>query len=170
MKRPDFSRTSELTQRYISQVEGDDLAALLYQRIPETSDFLSGIPEDNWMFSYAPGKWTIKEVAQHLIDTERILCYRALCFARGEGASLPGFDEAAYAAASRANERSKAVLLDELKAVQTATSYLFESFDEEQLEREGIANDTPNYVRAVGFMIVGHVLHHIQILKERYLQ
>jgi len=169
MKRPDLSRVPAFPQQYINLVTGDDLNSLLNEQIQSTNAFLQNIPEARWTFQYAPDKWTIKEVVQHLIDTERILSYRALCMARGETASLPGFDENNYAAASKAGQRTKEHLLEELKAVQQATTYLFHSFDEEQLERSGIANGASNYVRALGFIVIGHVLHHIRILKEKYL-
>ena len=169
MERPDLSRVPTQPQQYINLVEEADLNDLLEQRIKTTGNVLASIPEATWTYRYAQGKWTIKELVQHLIDTERILAYRALCFARGESASLPGFDENAYAAVSTADRRTKQSLMEELNVVQTATACLFESFDEEQLERSGIANGSSNYVRALGYIIVGHVRHHINILNEKYL-
>jgi hypothetical protein len=112
--------------------------------------------------------WSIKELVQHVIDSERIFSYRALCFARGESASLPGFDENTYAAASQADNRNKQSLLEELRAVQVATTLLFQSFSEAQLDQTGIANNNPVSVRAIGFITVGHTLHHKKILQEKY--
>lgn len=168
--RPDLNRVAPFPQRYINLVQDDDLAQMMHDRIEASLHFLQAIPESKWSFRYTEGKWSIYEVVQHLIDTERILCYRALCFARGETASLPGFDEATYAAYSAADDRLKEELLEEWKAVQTATMWLFKSFNNVQLERAGVANNNPIYVRALGFMIIGHVLHHVAILNERYLQ
>src|SRR5205085_8014952 len=101
---------------------------------------LESIPKDKWDYGYAEGKWTIKEMVQHMIDAERIFCYRALCIARGEMQSLPGFDENAYADASNASVRRTEELKEELAAVRKATGFLFRSFNEEQINKTGIAN------------------------------
>jgi hypothetical protein len=118
---------------------------------------------------YAPGKWTAKETVQHCIDTERILAYRALCIARGEKQSLPGFDENAYAQQASTAQRSLEELMAEFYCVQQSTSYLFSSFSEEILLRSGSANGTEITVAALGFAILGHGMHHKIILDERYL-
>jgi uncharacterized damage-inducible protein DinB len=169
MKRPDLSRVPQFYHAYINLVPDDDLNAHLQKNKKDMADFLAAIPEEKWTFRYAEGKWNVKELVQHLIDSERIFSYRALCIARGEKASLPGFDENQYAALSNAGARSKESLLQELNAVQTATALLFQSFDETQLERTGTANNNPIQVRTIGFITVGHLLHHKNILQERYL-
>lgn len=170
MKRPDLARIPQFYHTYINLVPEDaDLVGLLELNKTLMGDFLAAIPEEKWNFRYAEGKWSIKELVQHLIDTERIFSYRALCIARGETASLPGFDENNYAALSNAEARSKEKLLEELNAVQSATALLFQSFDEAQLERFGTANNNPVQVRAIGFITVGHMLHHKNILQERYM-
>ncbi len=107
---------------------------------------------------------------QHLIDAERIFSYRALCFARKDTVALPGFDEDIYAKHSKANQRSKESLLQEVKFVQQSSAAMFNSFDKEQIEASGIANNNSIYVSAIGFIINGHALHHKKILEERYLQ
>jgi hypothetical protein len=117
---------------------------------------------------YAPGKWTGKEILQHCIDTERIMAYRALCFSRKEKVSLPGFDENAYAANSAAHKRSYLSLMDEFECVRKSTVYLFRSFSEETLLEEGLANGKNILVGALGFVIIGHALHHQRIIEERY--
>jgi hypothetical protein len=117
---------------------------------------------------YAPGKWIGKEILQHCIDTERIMAYRALCFSRKEKASLPGFDENIYAANSLAHQRSYSDLMEEFECVRKSTIYLFRSFSEETLLQEGIANGKNILVGALGFVIIGHALHHQWILEERY--
>lgn len=169
MKRPDLAQVPLFYHKYINLVHGDDLNALLDDSKTSMNSFLAAIPEERWSFRYAEGKWSIKELVQHVIDSERIFAYRALCFARSETASLPGFDENTYAAASRADRRTRQSLLDELQVVQEATALLFKSFDDEQLEHTGIANNNPITVRAIGFIIVGHLLHHKNVLQEKYL-
>jgi uncharacterized damage-inducible protein DinB len=169
MKRPDLAQVPSFYHKYINLVPGDDLNALLQESKQSIGTFLNRIPEEKWEFRYAEGKWSIKELVQHLIDSERIFTYRALCFARGEEAALPGFDENKYAAASQAGRRTKQELITELQAVQEATSLLFQSFDDVQLDRSGIANNNPVTVRAIGFIAVGHLLHHQNILLEKYL-
>jgi hypothetical protein len=170
MKRPDLGRVPQFYHNYINLVQGDDVNRSLDETAQAMLDFLSAIPEERWPFRYAEGKWSISEMVQHLIDAERIFGYRALCIARGETASLPGFDENTYAAASKADSRTKAALLQELNVVQESTCLLFQSFDEDQLERFGVANNNAIQVRAIGFITAGHKLHHKNILQERYLQ
>ena len=130
---------------------------------------LENIDVEKWDDRYEEGKWSIKEVVQHVIDAERIFCYRALCFARKETRELPGFDENLYANASKAEKRNKEDLIDELAIVQKSSVALFESFDEEQLSFSGIANGKSVYVEGIGYIIIGHTLHHKKILLERYL-
>lgn len=108
-------------------------------------------------------------MVQHLIDAERIFAYRALCIARGETVSLPGFDENIYAAASKADGRTKEELLAEFKTARQSTAQLFVSFDEAQLAATGTANNNSISVNAIGFIIPGHVQHHLNVLEERYL-
>lgn len=169
MYQPDLTRVPEYYHKYINLVPHEDLKELLEQHENNNYGFLKNIPEDKWDYRYAPGKWSIKELVQHLIDTERIFCYRALRFARKDKTELPGFDENAYAAASNSNKRTKEDLLKELQVIEQATTLLFKSFDEEQLEASGTANGKEIYVRAIGYIIIGHAMHHNKILSERYL-
>ncbi len=169
MSRPNLERVPPFYHNYISLVKDDALDVAFIKHQNEYPGILQGIPEEKWNHRYAEGKWTIKEVVQHVIDAERIFNYRALCFARKETASLPGFDENSYAAHSKANKRNGADLLTELNIVQQSSALLFKSFDEEQLETTGTANNSSIYVRAIGFITIGHALHHAKILKERYL-
>ena len=169
MSRPILDRVPTFYHNYIALVEEDVLNTAFNRHLKEYSRLLHSIPEDKWSYNYAEGKWTIKEVVQHVIDAERIFNYRALCFARKEAASLPGFDENSYAAHSKANQRSGADLLTELNIVRQSSALLFKSFDEEQLEATGTANNSSIYVKAIGFIIIGHALHHAKILEERYL-
>jgi uncharacterized damage-inducible protein DinB len=132
------------------------------------NDFFASISEEKSMHAYAEGKWTIKEVLQHMIDTERIFNYRAVCFARKEAASLPGFEENDYAANSNANARSWKSLVEEFLAVRHATELMFDSFTDEMLDTAGKANNNSVTVGSVGFISVGHFYHHKKVIEERY--
>lgn len=130
--------------------------------------FLHSIPLERHEYRYAPDKWTIKEVVQHMMDTERIFIYRALRIARRDQTPLPGFDQDAYVAPSQANKRTFESLLNEYKAIRHATDALFNSFDDEMLVSKGIASNSPISVRALGFITMGHENHHCEVLRERY--
>jgi hypothetical protein len=134
---------------------------------------LQDIDRLRWMakhgHSYFPGKWTLNELLQHVIDTERVMSYRALAFARGEQQALPGYDENSWAANCEADGRSIEDLLDELMTLRESTIRLFRSFSAEVLLRSGIANDNRIDVLALGFIIVGHERHHFQVAEEYYL-
>jgi uncharacterized damage-inducible protein DinB len=131
--------------------------------------FVQDIPMDKFDYRYAEGKWTIKDIIQHIIDAERVFAYRALCFARNDKTELPGFEENDYVEEANGNKRSIMELLTELSAVRQATLLLFKSFNEEQLVRIGRASENPMSVRAAGFVIIGHQNHHQKVFEERYL-
>ena len=153
----------------IDYVEGDDaVEALLAQEQVVVDYFLSFTEESAKGLTYAPGKWTVKEVLGHLIDDERIFQYRALCIARGDQRPLPGFDENEYMAASNFESRTLDDLLDEYRSVRHATLTLFEALSEEAWSRRGNANGHGVSVRGLAFHIAGHELHHLRTLAERY--
>jgi hypothetical protein len=127
------------------------------------------LDEKQALYSYAPGKWNLKEVLVHCIDTERIMSYRALRFARNDQTELPGFEQDYYVPQSNANSRNMNDLLDEYKALRQSTIHLFKSFNDDVLKRAGLASGNSMSVRALGFMISGHEIHHLNICKERYL-
>ncbi|HET9826202.1 MAG TPA: DinB family protein [Chitinophagaceae bacterium] len=127
------------------------------------------LPAEQLLHRYAKNKWTIKEVLVHIIDDERIYAYRALCFARNEKTWLPGFEQDEYVTFSNANNRTLENILSEYKAVRNSTITLYEGLDDTALLREGIANNNKVTVRALGYHIVGHELHHMNIIKEKYL-
>lgn len=131
--------------------------------------FVQDIPMDKFDYRYAEGKWTIKEIIQHLIDAERIFAYRALRFARYDATVLSGFDEDYYVLNSTANQRSIMELLTEYSAVRHTSLLLFKSFNNEQLLYSGIASNNNISVRALGFVIIGHQNHHQKIFEKRYL-
>lgn len=156
-------------QKYIDQVKEDDLSTALKNQMPAAEIFLQSISEELSKRKYAEGKWSIKEVLQHLIDAERVFAYRALCFARKDDHTLPSFDETEYAANANANERSWLDLVGEFVAVRKSTEYLYNSFTPETLELVGKASDYTISVSEIGFVIAGHVNHHLRIIQERYL-
>ncbi len=131
---------------------------------------LRSIPESRQTYKYDEDKWTIKELIQHIIDTERVFAYRSLRFARKDTINLAGFDQDEFNRAADANSRDFSELLEEFTLVRKSSILLFKSFDNETLMRIGKASDSDMSVRAAGYIISGHALHHIKVLKERYLQ
>ena len=169
MPRPDLSRVPEFYHGYINKAKGDDLMTALRNSTAELFRLLDTIPPDKYDYRYAEGKWTIKEVAQHLIDAERVFTYRALRFARKDDTPLPGFDENLFAQTCKADKRKWNEMVEEFATLRKASEAMFSSFDNEQLESEGNASGKSIYVLAIGFIVAGHVNHHCQIIKERYL-
>jgi uncharacterized damage-inducible protein DinB len=170
MANVDLSRVPEYYHKYINLAINDDLQTIFEKHQTELVSFLKEIPKKKWNYRYAEGKWSIKEVVQHIIDAERVFIYRALSFARKDQTPLPAFDENIFAANSKADERSKKDLLKELKTVQQSSAQLFNSFNEEQLNQPGIANEKPTYVKGLAYIVAGHALHHKNVLEERYLK
>ena len=156
-------------ENYTSQVVEKDIISAFSSQEKILNDFLDSVSEEKSTYAYAEGKWTLKEMLQHIIDTERIFAYRALAIARKETATLPGFDENLYADNSNANSRTWDNLTQEIKAVRNSTKILFESFTEEMLQNNGNFSSSNGSANTLGFIIVGHVYHHIKIAKERYL-
>lgn len=147
--------------------EGEPLVAL-EKATEEISHLLPLLPEGKSDHRYAPDKWSVKQLLQHAIDTERIMAYRALAIARGESVSLPGFDENAYAEEANVSYRSLEDLRAEFLCVRKATLCLFQSFDTAALRKTGTANNSPISVLALAYIIAGHQRHHMNILKDRY--
>ena len=135
----------------------------------EFDSVMRNLPEEKHSFSYAPGKWTLKELIQHIIDTERIFCYRALCFARNDKTALPGFDQDIFVDYGNANQSDYFDLLDEMATLRKSSIQLFQSFSEEALLRIGVASENEMSVRALAYLFSGHQMHHLNIVKERYL-
>jgi uncharacterized damage-inducible protein DinB len=133
-------------------------------------DFISSLSEEQSLFSYTEGKWSIKEVLGHLIDTERVFSYRALAISRGEQQKLPGFEQDDFVANGKFNLRALKNLSDEYEGLRNSNIALFSSFDQEQLSRTGIASEKIVSVNSLLFMLAGHELHHIKILRENYKQ
>ena len=160
---PDFYKS------YIQELEEVELIEELEICLHEFIKFVQNISMDKFDYQYAEGKWTIKEIIQHLIDSERVFSYRALRISRNDKTPLPGFDENEYVANSNGNERSLQSLLTEMAVVRQSTLSLFNSFSQEQLTKIGMASNREVSVRAIGFIIIGHQKHHQKIFIERYL-
>ena len=154
---------------YLSFVEAETVKEALAKYPAVISDFFKNIPSDKVSYRYAEGKWNIKEMLQHIIDAERIFAYRALRIARHDKTPLPGFDENNYALAVNADARNWQDLLQEFEAVRKSSDLLLQSFTDDQIRQTGITNGEPATVEAISYLIFGHILHHINILKERYL-
>ncbi|MFN2458553.1 MAG: DinB family protein [Chitinophagaceae bacterium] len=169
MPKPDLQTLPPHLHDEINAVEQDDVKEAFAKRFDVIS-FLKNIPDEKWMHSYAEGKWTIKAVVQHLIDAERIFCNRALIVARKDSNQpLLSFEEEDYAAHANADKRTKEDLMSEFEAVQHSSRKLFESFDEEQLNNKGQVSNYRIDSNALGFVVLGHTLHHVDIINERYL-
>ncbi len=163
--RPSASESAPFYERYINQVEGDDLEAALLR--PGLSVLVRDIAPVLTDHAYEPGKWTLGQSIQHVIDTERIFAGRALRIARGDVTPLPGFDQDAFAAAT--SSRPLADLADEFDRVRATTLDLFLSFDLDALDRIGTSSGGPLSTRAAGWIIAGHERHHIEVT-DRYLE
>lgn len=169
MPKPSPTTYPVYFKKYVDQVPEEDLLTGFQNQLTVIKEFLNLITEEKSMYAYDTGKWTLKEVLLHMIDTERIFNYRALAIARKEIASLPGFDENTYAANSNANSRTWQNLVDEFLAVRSSTEFLFKSFTDEALSTSGISNNNPVTVISLGFITLGHFYHHKNVMQERYL-
>jgi hypothetical protein len=169
MTKPHPNDYPPFYETYIKLVSDIPIKIVFAQSFEDFKKFVDEIPETKENFKYELNKWTTKQVLQHIIDTERIFNFRALCFARGENQSIPGFDENEYAFFADVDNRNLNELKEELILVRNSTILLFESFNITMLQRKGIANNAEISVNALGYCIIGHSLHHFNILKERYL-
>lgn len=156
-------------KKYIDLVDTDDINDALEYGTSQMIKLVNNIPPGKYDYAYDEGKWTVKESLIHLIDTERIFAYRALRFARGDSSELPGFDQDAYVPQAKGHQRSFSAIIKEYKSVRQASISLYKSFDEQMLSRIGTASGSPCSVRALGYIIAGHELHHKNLLKDRYL-
>lgn len=154
--------------KYIAKVPGDDARTALADQIEASLGLLAPLSDAQALHRYAPEKWSVKQVLGHLIDSERVFGYRALRFGRADATSLPGFDENTYVANARFDALPFADLLAEWRAVRASTCALYAGFDAEALLRRGTANDGVASVRALAWIVAGHELHHVSLLRERY--
>ena len=168
MKKSDVARKPSYFDTYIDKVGDIDLKDAFDQSLAELDALDLHTLHRLGDQVYAPGKWTVRDLLQHLTDCERVFCYRALSVARNDSTALPGFDENMYAQHSGANTRPLEQVLEELRLVRKASIALFDTFDEEALRRTGMMYKFELPVLAVAYIIAGHQIHHLGILKERY--
>ena len=169
MTRPQTNEYAEYYSRYVDLVPDGDVVATLKSQLDETSALLETISDDKSLHSYAPEKWTIKQLVNHINDTERVFTLRALWFGRGFTDPMPSFDQDIAVEGAAANDVSWSALKEDFAWVRKSTISFFENLPDEGWSRSGVASDNPVTVKALAFIIAGHVVHHRNILKERYL-
>jgi len=168
MARPQANESAPFYHKYIALAEGNSISEIVENYSFELQEFYNNLPVEKADFAYAENKWTIKQVLQHLADAERVFAYRALRMSRNDETPLASFDENAYVENGFATERPLSSLKQEFNAVRAATDIFLLSLNEEQVGRIGTASNNPVSVNALAFIIYGHLLHHKNILKERY--
>lgn len=169
ISKPQPDEYASFYTNYINQVTGTDVIALLTSLKDSTYQFFNDLPAGKADYAYAEGKWTIKQLLGHMIDAERVFGFRILCFSRNDQNELPGFDENDYVANALFNERTLTDMANEFKTVRESNLYLLRSLSDEQCLLKGIANGKPVSVRALAYIMAGHELHHLNIIRERYL-
>lgn len=166
--KPDVSEHAPYYNRYVALVVDGDILGTLAGQIGGTLAELRNFREADSLKRYAPGKWSVRELVGHLIDTERIFAYRALRFARNDRTDLPGFEQDDYIPAAQFDRRPWADLLEEFAAVRHSNVLMFRGLSEEAWRRMGVANGNPMSVRAAAYIIAGHELHHLRVLRDKY--
>lgn len=168
-QRPAKTEYADFYAGYVDCVPEGEIRSLLREQLDTAVDLFRGIPQAKYGYRYDPGKWSTKEVLGHIIDTERIFSYRMLCFARGDVTPLPGMEQDDYVAGASFDDRDWENLVEEFEHLRQANARLGDSFDDAVLERRGVASECEFTVRAVLYIMVGHVAHHLNVLRERYL-
>jgi hypothetical protein len=168
INRPQPDEYSAFAARYVDLVGNGPILEILEYQQQNTYNFFVRMDPEKAGYAYADGKWTVKQVLGHMADTERIFAFRSLAFSH-EAIELPGFDQDVYMESATFNSRTLEDIANEFKTIRESTLYLFRNFTEEQSTQKGIASGNPVSVRALAYMIAGHEMHHIKILKERYL-
>jgi len=169
LKRSQLEFIPEYYGNYINELDDIELSDALIKYGPELFRNEFSALEKAGDKTYAENKWTIKQIIQHIIDSERVFFYRALCFARGDNTVLPSFDENIYAEMSGSDARDLNDLITEFKSVRESGILLYKSFNNEMLNRTGICYNKKISPAAIGFVIAGHTLHHFNVIKERYI-
>jgi hypothetical protein len=166
--RPEPQEAAPLYHGYIAKVGAGNLGDQLTEQVREVEQLFEQVTDHDALARYADGKWSVKEVLGHVSDVERIFSYRLLRIGRGDATPLPGFDENAYVPAAKFDQRPLPMLLTELRAVRLSTIALIEGMPSEAWSRWGESNGNPITARALAYIIVGHVAHHLGTLRERY--
>lgn len=169
MSRPDRTEYAPYFDRYVSRVPDKDIGTVLFEQLSQFGGLIGRIDEERAGYRYAEGKWSIKQVVGHVVDTERIFDYRALAIARGDGTPLPPFDQDAYVKNGGFDARTMTDIAVEFTSLRQSTIRLFGSFAGDVWERRGIAGDNEATVRAIAWIVAGHLVHHREVLLERYL-
>jgi hypothetical protein len=167
IEHPGRDEYADFYAGYIAALPPGDILEILELQKDQIRN-LANVAADRETFRYAPGKWSLREVVGHLIDAERVFSYRALCFSRGDETPLPGFDENFYVANADFDSRTLQSLIEELTLLRSANVLLFRSLTPEELAHVGVANTHPVSVRALAFILAGHVQHHFGVLRDRY--
>jgi uncharacterized damage-inducible protein DinB len=170
VSRPEETEYLSYYGKYVSLVGDANVLDTLSKQLDETLGLLRSIPESQAGFRYAPGKWSIKELVGHMIDTERIFAYRALRFARNDRTPVPGYEQDDYIRHASFDDYPLDDLAAEFASVRQSTLFLFRHLDEEAWMRRGVANESEVSVRALAYIIAGHELHHREVLRSKYLQ
>jgi DinB superfamily len=166
--RPDPAEYASFYANYVKNVTEDDVVAALEAQTRETAALLARVDEEKAAYRYAPEKWSVKQIVGHVTDGERVFAYRALAIARGDQASLPGFDENDYMSNANFDRRSLRELAEDYAVARQATLSMFRGFSDEAWQRRGTANDSAITVRAIAHIVLGHERHHLKVLRERY--
>lgn len=166
--KPEPNDAASYYSRYIDVVPNNDAYSFLEEQLKTIPDYLTTITAEKENFKYAPGKWSIKELVGHINDTERVMAYRALTFARNERVQLPGFDQDTWVMNTNIDSYTLADMIEEFKIIRKSTLLLFGHMTEEALMRKGVSNKNTVSVRALAYIIAGHADHHISILQTRY--
>ena len=168
MNRPKKEEYAEFYETYVSMVDETDIISALENQIARLHNDFSDISEEKSDFRYARGKWSIKELLGHIIDGERVFSYRALRISRGDDTPLAGFEENFYVANSNFTNTELADLVKEFSLLRGSNVLLFKNLNDEAWQRSGTASDAEISVRALAYIMVGHIRHHLKILRERY--
>jgi hypothetical protein len=169
MMRPEPNEAAPYYFYYINLVPDGDIVNTLEKQLEETSSFLSEISEEKSLARYAPDKWSLRELLNHVNDTERLFVFRALWFARGFTSPLPSFDQEIAVKGGGADQLTWASQVEEFRSIRSATLAFFRGLPKEAWDRSGIASDNPFTVRALAYIAAGHVKHHADVIRNRYL-
>lgn len=168
-KRPAKGEFLDYYGTYIDQVPDGDVTDAMSAQLDDFLSLIRSLDESDGDKRYAPGKWSIRDIIGHIIDGERVFVYRALCFSRNDPTPLPGFDENLFAANGPYAKVTLADLADELEQVRRSTIHFFSHLSDEEMSRKGSANGHDITVRALAWIIAGHSIHHVKVIRDRYL-
>ncbi|RMH65438.1 MAG: DinB family protein [Calditrichaeota bacterium] len=169
MKRPAREEYNAYYHEYIKQVPDGHILDILEKQADLMGRFFANISEEQGLLRYEPGKWSIKEIVGHLLDVERIFAYRAFRFSRNDKTDLPGFDQNSYVPKGRYDTQDLSELIEAFYVLRKATINMFKGFDAEMWEARGTANGSEMSVRAVAWLLAGHLIHHMKVIQSRYL-